>query len=111
MAESLLPPEFRDLEAYAKTWCLPTEAERWSLRLRSTMSELQAFYDAVFPRAEEAIAYCQKFALDEMPEDVERLLYLVHSLLMVSFAVEVWHQPEVIHCGSARIDRVEEPQP
>lgn len=111
MAESLLPPEFRDLEPLAKAWCLPTEAERWSMRLRSTMGELQAFYDAVFPRAEEAIAHCEKFPLNEMPEDVERLLQLVHSLLLVSFAVEVWHQPEVIHCGSARIDRIEEPRP
>ncbi len=43
-----------------------------------------------------------------MPEEAERLLQLVHSFLMVSFAVEVWRQPEVIHCGSARIDRTVE---
>jgi hypothetical protein len=75
------------------------------------MDELQSFYDAVFPRAEEAIAYCDKFPLDEIPEDAERLLQLVHSLLLVSFAIEVWRQPEVIHCGSARIDRIREPRP
>ena len=37
-------------------WCLATEPERWAQRLRSSMEELQAFYDAFFPRAEEAIA-------------------------------------------------------
>jgi len=35
----------------------------------------------------------------------------LHSLLMVSYAVEVWKRPEVIHCGSARIDRILEPRP
>ena len=34
------------------------------------MAEMQAFYDAITPRAEEAIAYCDKFSLDDMPEDV-----------------------------------------
>ena len=111
MAHPLLPPRFADLEPYATTWCLATEAERWAQRLCSSMEELQTFYDAVFPRAEEAIAYCDEFPLDAMPEDAERLLQLVHSLLMVSFAVEVWRQPEVIHCGSARIDRIREPRP
>ena len=111
MAHPLLPPQFVDLEPYAATWCLATEAERWAQRLRSPMEELQTFYDAVFPRAEEAIAYCDEFPLDQMPEEAERLLWLVHSLLIVSFAVEVWRQPEVIHCGSARIDRIREPRP
>src|SRR5262245_29609411 len=111
MAHPLLPPQFADLEPYAATWCLATEAERWAQRLRSSMHELQTFYDAVFPRAEKAIAYCDNFPLDEIPEDAEHLLELVHSLLMVSFAIEVWRQPEVIHRGSARIDRIREPRP
>src|SRR5262245_3278601 len=111
MVHALLPPQFVDFEPYAATWCLATEAERWAQRLRSSMEELQTFYDAMFPRAEEAIAYCDEFPLDQMPEQAERLLWLVHSLLMVSFAIEVWRQPEVIHCGSARIDRIREPRP
>jgi hypothetical protein len=111
MAERLLPPEFSDLESYAATWCLATEPERWAHRMRSSMEELQAFYDAFFPRAEAAIAACDRFPLDDMPADAERLLQLLHSLLMVSYAVEVWKQPAVIHCGSARIDRIQEPRP
>jgi hypothetical protein len=111
MANALLPPEFSGLEPFAATWCLPKEPERWAQRLRSSIEELRSFYDAFFPRAEEAIAYCDKFPLDQMPADAERLLQLLHSLLMVSYAVEVWKQPEVIHCGSARIDRILEPHP
>ena len=111
MSDALLPPPFADLEAYAAAWCLPTEPERWAQRLRTPMEQLRAFYDAFFPRAEAAIAYCDRFPLDDMPADAERLLTLLHSLLMVSYAVEVWKQPEVIHCGSARIDRIVEPRP
>ena len=111
MAERLLPPEFSDLESYAATWCLATEPERWARRMQSSMEELRAFYDAFFPRAEAAIAACDRFPLDDMPADAERLLQLLHSLLMVSYAVEVWKQPAVIHCGSARIDRILEPRP
>ena len=111
MSDARLPAPFADLERWAATWCLATEPERWSQRMRSAMAELQAFYDACFPRAEAAIAYCDRFPLDEMPEDAERLLQLLHSLLLVSYAVEVWKQPEVIHCGSARIDRILEPRP
>jgi hypothetical protein len=111
MKDPLLPPEFAELESYATTWCLATEPERWARRLRSSMQELQSFYAACFPRAEAAIAYCDRFPLDDLPADAERLLQLLHSLLMVSYAVEVWKQPEVIHCGSARIDRVLEPRP
>ena len=108
---TLLPPQFAELERWAPTWCLATEPERWALRMRSSMEELQAFYDACFPRAEEAIAWCDRFPLDELPPDAARLLQLLHSLLLVSYAVEVWQQPEVIHAGSARIDRILEPRP
>jgi len=62
-----LPPEFADLELFSD-WCLATEAERYAKRLASSMHEIQAFYDAITARAEEAIAYCDKFTLDDMPE-------------------------------------------
>lgn len=111
MSGALLPPPFAALEPWAATWCLATEPERWAQRMRSSMPELRAFYDAVFPRAEAAIAWCGRFPLDDLPPDAERLLQLLYSLLMVSYAVEVWKQPEVVHCGSARIDRIREPRP
>src|SRR5262245_64501498 len=111
MSTPLLPAEFAQLEPWAATWCLATEPERWAQRLRSSMAEMKAFYDAFFPRAAEAIAYCDRFPLDDMPADAERLLQLLYSLLMVSYAIEVWKQPEPVNSGSARIDRIREPRP
>jgi hypothetical protein len=111
MSEALLPAEFADLEPYAATWCLPTEAERFARRLATPMAEIQAFYDAGFPRAEEAIAYCDRFPLDELPEDAEHLLQLLYSLIMASFPVEAWRQPHIPDSGAAYLDLLIEPIP
>lgn len=108
---ALLPPEFADLEPFAATWCLATEPERWERRLASTLEDLRAFYDAAFPRAEAAIAHCDRFDLHELPDDARRLLELLHSLALVSYAVEVWGDQLPLHTGAAVIDRVREPHP
>lgn len=111
MADALLPPEFSDLELFAKTWCLAGEPERYAKRLASTMDEMQAFYDALFPRAEEAIAYCEKFPLDDLPDDAYRLIQLLYSLIMVSFPVEIWRQPYLPDTGTASFELEVEPVP
>src|SRR4051794_39734336 len=111
MTTSMLPTDFADLEPFAAAWCLATEPERWAKRLASTMDEMQAFYEACFPRAEDAIQYCDRFDLHDLPDDVLRLLQLLYSLALVSYPAEVWHQPLPINTGSARIDRISEPRP
>ena len=108
---TLLPEAFSDLEPFAPMWCLATEPERWERRLASSLDDLQAFYDECFPRAEEAIEYCDRFDLDALPEDATRLLQLLHSLALVSYAVEVWRQQLPIDTGAATIDRIKEPRP
>jgi hypothetical protein len=108
---SVLPAEFAELEPFATVWCLPTERERFAQRMATPMADQQAFYDAFFPRAEEAIAYCDRFPLDELPEDAERLLQLIYSLVMVSFPVEAWRQPHIPDSGAAYLDLLVEPIP
>jgi hypothetical protein len=103
-----LPPEFADLEPFAD-WALETEAERYAKRLSSTMDELQAFYDAAFPRLEAAMAHLDAHPLAALPEDATRLLWLCYSLVNASFPVEVWRQPRVPDSGAASMDMVTEP--
>ena len=103
-----LPADFADLEPFAD-WALRTERERYAKRLSSTMQELQAFYDAAFPRLEAALAYLDGFALDELPQEASHLLWLCYSLVNVSFPVEVWRQPRVPDSGAASMDAVVEP--
>lgn len=110
MTEAALPDGFGELEPFASTWCLDTEPERWERRLATPMQDLQAFYDACFPRAEEAIQYCDKFELHALPPDAANLLKMLHSLALVSYAVEVWGQQEPIDIGAAVIDCISEPR-
>ena len=109
MADALLPSQFSELEPFARKWCLATERERYAARSSSSMEEMQQFYQAFFPRLDEAISYCDQFPLDDLPEDSQYLLQLVHSLMLVSFPVEVWFQPKPIDSADACLDRVMEP--
>ena len=111
MSTTLLPGEFSDLESFAAKWCLPTEHERYSARLASTMDEMQALYDAAMPRADAAMTYLDQTPLDDMPEDGVNLLHLLYSMVMVSFPVECWGQPRVPDSGAAYLDLLVEPGP
>ncbi|CAJ1587271.1 hypothetical protein [[Mycobacterium] wendilense] len=111
MTTPRLPSAFAELEPFAETWCLPTETERWNQRLSSSMPAMQEFYDAFFPRVEEAIEYCDKFTLDDLPEDALNLLHLIYSLVMVAMAVEIMHQPAPVDAADAVMIRTGEPRP
>jgi hypothetical protein len=103
-----LPGAFADLEPFAH-WILETQPERYAARLAATMTEMQAFYDAVFPRLPAMLEHCDRFDIDDLPEDVKRLMYLTFSLVEVSFPVECWGQGRVPDSGSSTMDMVVEP--
>ena len=105
---AILPTDFADLEPFAE-WSLETEAERYAKRLASSMDELQAFYDAAFPRLEAAAKYLDQFELAALPGDATRLLWLMYSLVNASFPVEVWSQARVPDSGAATMDAVVQP--
>ena len=111
MSDALLPAEFSDLEPWVRDWCFDSEPERYAKRLSSTMDEIQAFYDAVMPRAEAAICYLEKFPLDDLPEDAGRLLKLLYSLILMSFPVEIWRQPRIPDTRLAQFELKIEPIP
>ena len=111
MTAKRLPSAFAELEEFAQTWCLPTETERWNQRLASSVADMQAFYDAFFPRLEEAIDYCDKFGLDDLPEDAINLLHLIYSLVMVAMSIEIMHQPAPVDAADAVMIRTGEPTP
>jgi len=103
-----LPAEFADLEPFAD-WCLPTEDERYDKRIASTMDELQAFYDAAFPRLPDAMAHLDSLDLENLPSDATHLLWLCYSLINISFPIEVWRQARVPDSGAASMDAIVEP--
>jgi hypothetical protein len=111
MADMKLPSAFAEFEPYAEAWCLATEGERWNQRMSTSMQEMRQFYDAFFPRVEEAIDYCDKFSLDDVPDDALNLLHLIYSLVMVAMAVEIFKQPKPTDSADAVLTRISEPVP
>ena len=103
-----LPVAFADLEPFA-AWALPSERERYAKRLASTMDEMQAFYDAAFPRLESGSSYLREVDLDGISDEDKRLLWLFCSLVTVSFPIEVWRQARVPDSGAAELAAVVEP--
>jgi len=108
MSNVSLPAEFADLEPFAD-WVLHGERARYEKRINSTMDELQAFYDAAFPRLDDACNYLEQYPMDDMPDEAVNLLWMMCSLVTVSFPVEVWRQPRVPDAGASSIDAVLEP--
>jgi hypothetical protein len=105
----VLPADFAALEPFSD-WILATEPERYAKRLASSMAEMQAFYDAAFPLLGPAMVHLDELPLHDLPEAERNLLYLMYSLIMVSFPVEVWKQPRVPDSGAAYLDLVLEPR-
>lgn len=105
----LLPAQFAELERFAE-WILDSQALRYAKRLATPMASMQTFYDVAFPRLAEMIDYCDRFPVGNLPADVKNLMYLVFSLVEVSFPVEVWRQARVPDSGSAALQLVREPR-
>lgn len=104
-----LPQAFADLEPLVADWALPTRAQRYEARLSKPYDELVRFYDAVAPRAEEAIAYLNGLDINALPDDATRLLHLLYSMILVSYAVNVFKQNRIPDSGAAFFDMVVEP--
>ena len=107
---TLLPSEFVDLEPFAERWCLASEPERWDRRLESSMAELRALYEAVFPRVEAIYGFLDQHPLDDLPDDARQLLNLMLSFVMVSFPVEVWDDPRIPDVDEVTLTRVASPR-
>ena len=106
---STLPEGFSDLEPYVADWALATRTERYAARLDRPFDELVAFYDAIAPRAEEALAYLDGLDINALPEDATRMLHLLYSMILVSYAVNVFKQNRIPDSGAAFFEMVAEP--
>jgi len=106
-----LPQAFSEIEPYVADWALATRAERYAARLDRPFDELVAFYDAIAPRAEEAIAYLDGLDINALSDEATRLLHLLYSMILVSYAVNVFKQNRIPDAGAAFFEMVAEPIP
>ncbi|MFV8047938.1 hypothetical protein [Mycobacterium sp. 48b] len=105
---SRLPEQFAELEPFLH-WDLATEGERYAKRLASSMPEMEAFYEAAFPRLREALDFIDRYDLAALPDPARTVMHLMQSLITVSFPVEVWKQPRVPDSGAASLTCLQEP--
>jgi hypothetical protein len=104
---SLLPEQFAQLAHLVPEWAIEDGHERYVKRVNSTMEQIRAFYDQVFPHAEAAVAYLDEFDYQQpLPEDAANLRNLLYSLITVSLAVELWKQPRVKHSANTILTRL-----
>jgi hypothetical protein len=102
-----LPEQFKDLEKWLQVWGVEDGHQRYLKRVASSMAELKAFYDDMFPCGKEAIAYVDQFPYGQpLPEDAANLRNLIYSLITVALAVEVWKQPRVKHSAQTVLTRL-----
>ncbi len=102
-----LPAQFSQLEHLVSEWAIEDGHQRYVKRVNSSMPEIQAFYDQVFPQAEAAVAYLNEFDYQQpLPEDAANLRNLLYSLITVSLAVELWKQPRVKHSANTILTRL-----
>jgi hypothetical protein len=100
-----LPKEFRDLQDLADEWSLPTEVERQSKRLASSMTELRGAYGRLVPRAEAILEHMRHLEASkpkEISAEDRNLVYLMFSLAEIAQAIEVHGQPGVVNGFEAR---------
>lgn len=105
--QPLLPEAFKDLQHLVPEWAIEDGHQRYLKRVNSSMEELQAFYNEMFPRGEAAIDYIDQFDYHQpLPADAANLRNLIYSLITVAMAVEVWKQPRVKHSASTVLTRL-----
>lgn len=106
---ALLPADFHDLEHLVDEWAIEDGHARYVKRVNSSMAQLTAFYDEMFPRAQAAIQYVDQFDYQQpLPADAANLRNLIYALITVSLAVEVWKQPRVKNSASTILTRLPE---
>ena len=98
----MLPERYADLERFIG-WAQPTFEDRTRKCSEVTMEEAHAFYDAVFPRVEEIIAYLNDFPLEALPPAEQRVAYMVYALVHISLAVEIYDQIELPDASRSRL--------
>lgn len=106
--EPILPAGFEELESFVKQWARDDFQTRWNVRSEAQMSQIRAFYDAMLPRAEEALALVQPLGLDQLSGPEARLYRLVLALAHVAMAVEVHGTPRARYSPYPHTIRVAE---
>ena len=109
MTEHQLPEGFSEIERWVDDWALATRAERYAARLDRPYDDLVAFYDGIAPHAERAVAHLDGLDINDLGPKDRRLMHLLYSMILVSYAVNIFKQNRIPDSGAAFFEMVAEP--
>ncbi|MCY3750340.1 MAG: hypothetical protein F4147_10510 [Gammaproteobacteria bacterium] len=99
-------PDFSDLQEFMDEWGYADAHQRLNKRSNAELSSVKRFYDAVVPRLEEIIEFLNRFPVDEIPEEYQRLAYMALAACEVDDPVNVWNSSELTYNSNAKDWRV-----
>ena len=111
MTDALLPAQFSDLEPFAATWCLATEARAVRAAHGQPDGRDPGVLRRVLPAGRGSDRVLREVPARRHARRRAALLQLLYSLVMVSFPVEAWRQPHIPDSGAAYLDLLIEPIP
>lgn len=88
----LLPTGFEDLSSLASTWALPTEKERYAMRLSVDLPALRRFYEVIHPRMGAVMRHLSEYPADDLaslPLTTRTLYRLALSYFEASHPIEL----------------------
>jgi hypothetical protein len=91
-AATQLPSGFENLEPLVPEWALPSEQQRYAKRLATPIEALRKFYDAIFPRMDDAMRHLAEFPADDiasLPAPTRNLYHLALSYFEASHPIEL----------------------
>jgi hypothetical protein len=97
-----LPAGFESLEPFVPAWALAGANNRACARLASCEADRVAFFEAVKPLLNRALAHLDEKGLRQLDERENRLMLLLLSFAHVTMAVEIQRDQESAHAVGAR---------
>ena len=95
MTEAILPEHFADLQRLVAKWDRQGTAERYAVRLASTIEELQDFHDTILPRMPAIRAHLDGKSFKAYSDADRCLGRLAFAWISAAEAVEVFKQARV----------------
>jgi hypothetical protein len=92
---SALPQQFAELEVFVADWARESFRDRYAQRMKCTQAQLETFFNAVYPRMDDIVAYLNQYEVGKLPPPARDLYCIACSLMDVAPAVEIFKQPTV----------------
>ena len=91
-----LPALYRDLQPFVADWALETEAGRLKKLVATSIEDLRAFYDAIYPRAAAIRDDLSQRKLDALTDEEKTLFFLLMTFIEVAHPIELnWKETDI----------------